>query len=283
MPSVSIAGGTLEYRMVGPADADGPPVVFVHGFLVDSTLWDPVAAQLAACGIRSVLVDWPLGSHRTAMNAEADLSPVGVARMINEVLDALGLRDVTLVGNDTGGAIAQILVTQRPERVGRLVLASCEAFDNTPPGLPGRMSVQLGRIPGGVWGAAQSMRFAQVARLPFTLGWMAKRPVPSHLLNSWFGSLRQNGAIRRDTRRFLRSIDSGELVAAAERLESFDRSTLIVWAVEDKVMPPEHADRLAALVSDEPVRWIEDSYTLLPLDQPTELAHSISEFARRPS
>src|SRR6478735_4463151 len=133
MPSVTIAGGTLDYRTLGPADSERPPVVFVHGFLVDSTLWDPVAAQLADHGVRSVLVDWPLGSHRTPMNAEADLSPIGVARMINEVLDALGLTDVTLVGNDTGGALCQLLLADDASRIGRLVLTNCDAFENFPP------------------------------------------------------------------------------------------------------------------------------------------------------
>jgi pimeloyl-ACP methyl ester carboxylesterase len=167
--------------------------------------------------------------------------------------------------------------------VGQLVLASCEAFDNTPPGLPGKMAVQLSRIPGGLWFAAQSMRLGPAARMPFTLGWMAKRPVSADLRNSWFGPLRQNGAIRRDTRRFLQSIDRAELVAAAKQLASFDRPTLIVWAAQDKVMPPEHAGRLAELVGREPVRWIDDSYTLLPLDQPGKFAQAIAEFVRRSS
>ena len=124
MPSVTIAGGTLDYRTLGAADSDLPPVVFVHGFLVDSTLWDPVAAQLAEHGVRSVLVDWPLGSHRTPMNANADLSPIGVARMINEVLDVLGLTDVTLVGNDTGGALCQLLLADDASRIGRVVMST---------------------------------------------------------------------------------------------------------------------------------------------------------------
>src|SRR3954468_14977260 len=103
MPTVTIPAGTLHYRVTGPADSTAPPVVFVHGFLVDSRLWDGVAERLAAEGGRSYLVDWPLGSHTTPMAPEADLGPAGVARLVNDALDALGLRDVTLVGNDTGG------------------------------------------------------------------------------------------------------------------------------------------------------------------------------------
>src|SRR5829696_456515 len=133
MPSVTIAGGTLEYRTFGPTDADLRPVVFVHGFLVDSTLWDSVAAQLAERGVRSFLVDWPLGSHRTPMNAVADLSLIGVARMVNEVLGVLALTDVTLVGNDTGGALCQLLLADDASRIGRLVLTNCDAFEKFPP------------------------------------------------------------------------------------------------------------------------------------------------------
>src|SRR6476659_2479048 len=108
MPTVTIPAGTLEYRTTGPATSSAPPVVFVHGFLVDSRLWDGVAERLATAGIRSYLVDWPLGSHRPPMADDADLSPAGVARMVNDVLVALGVEDVTLVGNDTGGAICQL-------------------------------------------------------------------------------------------------------------------------------------------------------------------------------
>ncbi len=133
MPTVTIPAGTLHYRTAGPADSTAPPVVFVHGFLVDSRLWDGVADRLAARGIRSYLVDWPLGSHRTPMLPDADLSPAGVARMINDVLDALGLDGVTLVGNDTGGAICQLLLADDPRRIGRVVLTNCDAFENFPP------------------------------------------------------------------------------------------------------------------------------------------------------
>src|SRR5262245_53247734 len=130
MPTLSTPAGTLHYRTAGPDDATAPPVVFVHGFLVDSTLWDAVAERLAAAGVRSYLVDWPLGSHRTPMVPDADLSPVGVAALIAHVLDALDLEDVTIVGNDTGGAICQLLVAGGEQRrVGRLVLTNCDAFE----------------------------------------------------------------------------------------------------------------------------------------------------------
>ena len=133
MPTVTTSAGELNYRITGPADSTEAPVVFVHGFLVDSTLWDGVAERLATAGVRSYLVDWPLGSHRTPMHGDADLSPAGVAALIDEVLALLGLDDVTVVGNDTGGALCQLLVASGTTRVGRLVLTNCDAFEHFPP------------------------------------------------------------------------------------------------------------------------------------------------------
>src|SRR5690348_2956052 len=98
---IELAQGTISYRVAGPQDSSAPPVVFVHGLLVDNQLWTAVADELATRGIRSYAPTWPLGSHRKAMNADADLSPRGIAKLINAFLAALDLTDVNLVGNDT--------------------------------------------------------------------------------------------------------------------------------------------------------------------------------------
>lgn len=102
---VDLPQGPITYRVTGPADGAFPPVVFVHGLLVDSQLWTDVADVLAERGIRSYAPTWPLGSHRIPMNADTDLSPRGVAAIINGFLAALDLSDITLVGSDTGGAL----------------------------------------------------------------------------------------------------------------------------------------------------------------------------------
>src|SRR5882757_10483739 len=101
--TIHLPEGPITHRVAGPPHSAAPPVVFVHGLLVDSRLWTKVADELAARGIRSYAPDWPLGSHHVAMNADADLSPGGIAALINAFLGALELSDVTLVGNDTGG------------------------------------------------------------------------------------------------------------------------------------------------------------------------------------
>jgi pimeloyl-ACP methyl ester carboxylesterase len=246
---------------------------------MDATLWREVVPGLGAH--RVVVPTLPLGAHRRPMHADADLSPAGVARLIGEFLDRLDLCDVTLVGNDTGGALAQLLLARpRPlgaERVGRLVLASCDAFDNFPPGLPGKVSALAAKLPGGLAMAGQSMRIPALTRLPVTWGWMSKRGIPA---DAWFAPLRADKGVRRDVGRFLRAVDRQMLVDAAERLRDFDRPALIVWAADDKVMPPEHGRRLADLLPHSRLELVEDSYTLIPLDQPAELARLIRDFAR---
>ena len=135
MPTIDLPNGTVNYRVAGPEDSAAPPVVFVHGFLVDGTLWTqrPPPAWPSS-GIRSYAPDWPLGSHPIALHEDADQSPArGSPGTIVAFLEAMDLDDVTLVGNDTGGAICQFLIDTDASRIGRLVLTNCDAFENFPP------------------------------------------------------------------------------------------------------------------------------------------------------
>jgi pimeloyl-ACP methyl ester carboxylesterase len=168
---------------------------------------------------------------------------------------------------------------ERPERLGRLVLTSCEAFDNCPPGLPGKNLMMLGRLPGGVSAMVQSLRLRAVRRLPIAYGWMSKR-VTRDRLDDWVRPLLEQRAIRRDLRKFIRSADSSLVATATERLRDFDRPALVVWAKEDRVMPPDHGRRLVELLPDARLVEVDDSYTLIPVDQPAVLARSIREFVR---
>jgi pimeloyl-ACP methyl ester carboxylesterase len=275
MPVIDLAVGPVEYEDRGT----GAPVVLLHGAHTNATMWTEVVDELAT-DFRCIAPTLPMGAHRTLVRDDTDLSLTGLAAMVDDLLEALGLDGVTLVGNDTGGALAQVVVADRPARIGRLVLASCEAFDNFPPGLPGRLSKLSGQLPGGVWQGAQAMRFGPMWRLPITFGRLSNRPVPAEIRESWFGPLRESRALRRQTRRFLRSIDVAELRSATERLPTFDRPALVVWARDDRIMPPEHADRLAVLLPKAgDVVWIDDSYTLIALDQPVALAGAIRDFA----
>jgi len=212
------------------------------------------------------------------MRPDADLSILGMVRLVAEILAELGLNEVTLVGNDWGGA--QLLISQGlGERVGRLVLTSCEAFDNYPPGIPGRAVAQAAAIPGGIYVAFQAMRLRPLRRLPLTGGWMSKRSVPDEVMGGWFRPLQTQAQVRRDLRKYALSIPPKEvLLGWSEKLRSFDRPALIVWAVEDRVMPREHGRRLAELFPQGRLLEIPDSYTLIPEDQPGELARAIRGF-----
>ena len=271
---IELSAGTIEYQDTG----DGPVLVLLHGLMMDASLWDGAIAELSA-DYRCVAPTLPLGAHRQAMHADADLSLPGIARLVAEFLDRLDLQDVTLVGNDTGGALVQLLMCDGAARVGRVVLASCDAFDNFPPGLTGRTLVLAGKLPPRMFGLfMQQMRLRPLRRLPLAFGWLTRHGDAATA--RWMRPVLEQPAIRRDAVRTLRAAgaDTRLLVSAAECLPGFDRPALIVWAREDRVMPPEHGRRLAGLLPDARLAEIEDSYTLIPLDQPARLAQVIREF-----
>jgi len=279
MPVIELSAGTIEYVDTG---GDGPVVVPVHGLLQDHTVWREVAARLGA-DHRMVIPTLPLGAHRHPMRPDADLSFEGHARLLGEFLERLDLRDVTLVVNDWGGPL--LTAVDHPERVGRLVLTPCEAFDNLPPGLPGKFVGLAARLPGGLFMAVQSLRISAFWRLPMTFGWMVKRPIPADLRRRWIEPFRKQRAVRRDIAKYAHTTDRSRasLQVATERLRTFPRPTLVAWAADDKVMPREHGRRLAELVPHGRHVEVADSRTLVPLDQPAVLADLVREFAAAPT
>lgn len=274
MQEIDLPAGIIEYEDTG---GSGPIVVLLHGLAMDGSVWRKVVQELRE-DHRCVIPTMPLGSHRRPMRADTDLSPLGIAKLQAEFLEALDLRDVTLVGNDSG--IFQITAGWYPERIARLVFTPCEAFENFPPGLPGRTAEVGIKIPGGTFLLAQSLRVQALRRLPFTFGWMAKRPIPNEIFDAWFRPLQTQRGVRRDLAKYVRTLDKGDMLAAAERLRRFDRPALVVWAPEDRVNPREHGRRLAKLLPHGRLIEIADSYTLIPEDQPGELARAIRQFVR---
>jgi pimeloyl-ACP methyl ester carboxylesterase len=272
---LEMEGGTIEYIDTG---GDGPVLVFLHGLLMDASLWDGVIADLAP-RYRCVAPTLPLGAHAQPMQPGADLSLPGIARLVGELLDRLELDKVILVGNDTGGALVQLLMYQGCSRVGGIVLVSCDAFDNFPPGLTGKVLVATGKLPPSLFGLfMQHMRLRFVRRLPTAFGWLTK---PGDTATArWSRPVLQSAEIRTDTIRVLRAIaaDRHLLLKTAERLKSYDKPALIVWAKEDRVMPLEHGRRLAQLLPQGHLVEIPDSLTLVPLDQPALLACAIRDF-----
>ena len=275
MPQIELSAGTIAYSDTG---GGGPVIVLLHGLLMDASLWDEVTADLSP-GHRCVAPTLPLGAHTRAIKPGADLSLPGIAKLVAEFLDRLGLDDVTLVGNDTGGAVVQLLAADGAPRIGRVVLASCDAFGNFPPGLTGRTLALAGKLPPPLFSLAmQQMRLRPLRRLPVAFGWLTKRGDAATA--RWIRPVLTQPEIRRDTARMLRSVfaDKRLLLRTAEALPAFDRPALVVWAADDRVMPPEHGRRLATLLPDARLFEIPDSYTLIPLDQPAQLAEAIRKF-----
>jgi len=279
MNQIELSAGTIDYEDTGGA---GPTVLLLHGLLMDASLWDDVIADLSV-DHRCVAPTLPLGAHRHAMGADADLSLRGVARLVAELVDRLDLHDVTVVGNDTGGALVQLMLCDDTTRVRRVVLASCDAFDNFPPGLTGKTLVLTGKLPPALFGLfMQQMRLRPLRRLPIAFGWLTKRG--DAVTARWMRPVLQQPEIRRDTVRVLRAAgaDKQLLLEAAQCLPSFDRPALVVWASDDRVMPPEHGRRLADTLPRGRLVEVADSYTLIPLDQPAELARLVRDLTRDP-
>lgn len=274
MQEAQLPQGTIRYRDTGT----GETLVFLHGLLVNGLLWRKVIPLLEG-EFRCIVPDWPLGSHGAALAAGADRSPRGMARLVADFLEALELEGVTLIANDTGGAIAQLLVTERPERVGRLVLTPCDAYENFLP-LAFRPLPWMARVPGALTLAVQAMRVPALRRSPLGFGMLTRRPIPDEILAAWVGPFLRDAGVRRDTIGLLRAIDSRDTLAAAEKLRHFARPTLIAWAREDRFFKLRYAERLAHTIPDCRLETIEDSLTFVSEDQPERLAELIAAFVR---
>ena len=271
--TAEVPAGTIDYRERGT----GPPVVFVHGVGVNGDLWRKVVPELANAGHRCIAPDLPLGAHSRPLREDADLSLPGLARIVADFLTALDLQDVTIVANDTGGAVAQWLVGHHADRIGRLVLTSCDAFEKFPP-RPQLYLKPAARIPGALWLVAQAVRFKPAQRTPTAYGWTTKKPIDPAVMRSYTTPIRTIPGVRRDLQRLLRAVDTRYTYEAAESLKSFDKPALVLWAENDKLFPREHGKRLAELLPQGRFELIADSRTFIPEEQPERLASMVSDF-----
>jgi pimeloyl-ACP methyl ester carboxylesterase len=274
--TIDLPAGTIHYRVVGPEA--GRPVVFVHGFLVDDTLWGDVPERLAAEGFRCYAPTWPLAAQPEPMRPDAELGPRAVARIVASFLEALDLSEVVLVGNDTGGAICQFLLDEDPSRIGRLVLTNCDAFETFPP-FPFNLLFRLGRHPVANHLAMQAMRWSWLTNGPLGFGPLTKRALTSEDTESWVRPVLTDKAVCRDTSRFLRAWHAKDLADVATRLPEFERPVLIAWAPEDRFFRIALGERLAATFPDARLVRIPDARTFVALDQPELLAAEIASFA----
>jgi pimeloyl-ACP methyl ester carboxylesterase len=272
-PAIDLDGATLRCRVTG----DGPTVVFVHGAWVAGPLWDDVVERLD--GMRRIVPTWPLGAHADPAPA-ADLSARATARRIPELLEALDLRDVTLVGNDTGGGLClAALGTQHPglQRIGRLVLTNCDSYEHFPPKGFDTMVSLMRRSP--ATGSALLRFFASSAgRRVFLKGVCATRPPTGARARAVFGAFADSPETRKDALRFTQSLEPSVTLDAVDDLRSFSRPVLLAWGAADKLFPLDHARRLRADFADARLEVIDGASTFVMLDQPDELAARISAF-----
>ncbi len=274
---LELSGGR---RVRAHVTGEGPPIAFAHGALVNANLWRKVVPRLD--GFKRVSLDLPLGSHLEPMPAGADMRPPALANLIADALEALDLSEVTLVGNDTGGALTQLVATSRPERIGAIVLTSCDAFENFPPRLF-RIALAPARVPGVIPVAFGGLRLRPLRRLPIAFGWLTSEPIDADAEDSYVLPVLTRRDIRRDVRGLLGGLDPKYTLDAATKLTAWDRPALIAWSVEDRFFPREHAERLAKVIPGARLEWIEGARTFSPEDRPERLAELILDFAREPA
>lgn len=272
---LDLDAGRLRAHVTG----DGPAVVLVHGVLVNANLWRKVVPQLR--GFTCVTLDLPLGSHLEPMPGRP-LTPPDLAALIGEAADALGLRDATLVGNDTGGALCQLAASHRPPWLGRLVLTSCDAFEHFPPALLKPLFAQL-RMPGGALAALTPLRVRAARRLPIAYGLLTHAPIPDAPSDSYVLPSLERADVRADLTRVCRGIDARHTLAAAGRLRDFDRPALVAWSADDRFFPRADGERLAATIPGARFELIDGARTFAPEDRPERLAELISACAREPA
>ncbi len=268
---IDLPAGRVRYREAG----EGKPVVFVHGYLVDGRLWDGVVDNLSdRC--RCLAPDWPIGAQQIAMKPDADLTPYGIAATIAAFLEALDLNDVTIVGNDSGGAMSQVLVTRHPERISRLVLTNCDTYENFPPGIFKAMP-PIAKLPGGMAVLAAPFRIGAFGRAAFKP--FSKKPIPAELIASWMEPVMKDPGVRHDTKKVTVGMNKRYTLEAAQKLRGSELPVLLAWAPDDRLFKLASAKRLAAEIPNASLVEIPDSSTFVPLDQPRRLADEIAAFA----
>lgn len=270
---IDTSGGRMRAFSAG----SGEPIVFVHGALVNANLWRKVVPLLAP-DFRCVTLDLPLGSHELAM-PQADLSPTGLGDLIAEAIGGLGIERPTLVGNDTGGALSQIAVSRHPDLVSRLVLTSCDAYDEFPPRF---FDVLLWptRFPVVSRALFAPLRIRALRNTPLAFGWLMHSKLDERAGDSYILPALTSPESGADFARFVRTVEGSYTMDAIERLRSFDRPVLIAWSRDDKFFKA--GERLAADIPGARLEWIENARTFSMEDQPQRVADLLAGFVREP-
>ncbi len=274
MAQLALPQATIEYQEFGPQDSPHAPALFVHGILVDGRLWRGVAEGLARRGFRCIVPTLPLGSHTIPVGDPAALNLPGVAEMINDMIVALDLSDVTLVGSDTGGGLCQLVIDAHPERIGRLLLTNCDVFDKCPP-FPFDLAFRLLRGPVSIKALCRQLRSRTLRHSPLGYGLLIDRP-DAALTAAWLQPCLEDSRICRDLAALLRTVATFDLTDAATRLPRFTKPVTLVWGQRDRCFTPELGRRLAALFSNGTLIEVPDAKTFVSLDQPDAVIDAIA-------
>lgn len=274
MAQLALRQATIEYQEFGPKDSAHPPVFFVHGILVDGQLWHGVADSLGRSGYRCIVPTLPLGSHTIPVNDAAALSLPGVAEIVNDAIAALDLSDVTLVGCDTGGGICQLAVDARPDRIGRLVLTNCDAFEQCPP-FPFGVVFGLLRGPISIRTLFWLMRIPALRNSPLGFGLLLSRP-DARLTADWIRPCLTDVRICRDLAALLRQVATADLNDVAARLTRFAKPVTLVWGQGDRVFTPRLGRRLAEVFSNGKLIEVPGAKTFVSLDNPDAVIDAIA-------
>jgi pimeloyl-ACP methyl ester carboxylesterase len=275
MSTIDISAGTIHYEATGPEN--GRPVVFVHGYMMGRELWLQVSERLAARGLRCIAPTWPLGAHPQPLRPSADRTITGVAAMVAEVLTALDLEDVVLVGNDTGGVVTQLVAVHYPERLGALVLTSCDAFEHFPPPIL-KPVILAAKSKTTFKAVAQAMRVPAARKRAYD--GLAHRNI-DHLTQAWVQPGLSDPAIVEDLRQFSLSLRTEVTRDVAARLPEFHKPTLIAWSGDDTFFELADGERLAATIPNARLEVIDGARTFSMVDQPQRLADLLSTIAVR--
>lgn len=258
----------------------GQPLVFVHGLFANAVAWRKVVPLLAD-SYRCITADWPFGGHHLPMTPDADLTPTGLADTIADVIDHLDLHDATLIGNDGGGMLSQLVITRRPHRISRLILTPCDAYENFPPPLFNYLC-WISRVPGIGPLAGRALRIPAVrtacAKSSIGFAQLTNSPIDQEVIDHYLHGITHDSAVLRDGIKFLRAVDNRYTLDAAARFPAITLPVLIAWAPEDQVFPFRHAQQLATDFANAQLATIPNSRTWVAEDQPERVAYLIREF-----
>ncbi len=274
MAELTLNQATIEYQEFGPHDSAYPPVLFVHGILVDGRLWRDVAENLGRRGYRCIVPTWPLGSHTIPVRDASALSLPGVAQIINDAIGALDLSDVMLVGSDTGGGLCQLVVDAHPDRIGRLVLTNCDAFEECPP-YPFDVAFSVLRGPITIKALMGPLRLRALRHSSLGFGLLISRPDPD-VTAAWLQPCLNDSRICRDLAALLRQVAKTDLTDVATRLPRFDKPVTLVWGQLDRCFSPNLGRRLAGAFGNAKLIEVPDAKTFVSLDNPGAVIDAIA-------